>query len=237
MTPKQQDASPRQSPPGPSAPGRRPITSRAQISSLAIGLFSTKGFDETSVDDIAEAAGIARRTLFRYYSSKNEIAWGEFDDHLDELRALLSSIPPEVPIARALVDALVAFNRVPAAEVANHRRRMSLLLGIPALQAHSMLMYADWRQVIAEFCAQRLDLDVRDHLPQTIAWLCLGTALAAYDQWLADPGADLAELLATGGATLAAGLDALNLPGGAHPGGTHRYPGQDATASRGDSSG
>ena len=136
-------------------PGRRPITSRAQISALAIRLFTTQGFEDTSVDDIAEAAGIARRTLFRYYSSKNEIPWGEFDDHLLELRTLLAGIPPETPMAQALVDALVSFNRVPAEELDNHRRRMSLLLGVPALQAHSMIVYADWRQVIAEAASQR----------------------------------------------------------------------------------
>ena len=54
-------------------PGRRPVTSHSQISTIAIDLFTAKGFDETSVDDIAEAAGIARRTLFRYFPSKNAI--------------------------------------------------------------------------------------------------------------------------------------------------------------------
>ncbi len=83
---------------------------------------------------------------------------------------------------------------------------MQLLLGVPSLQAHSMLMYADWRHVIAEFCAHRLGLDEGDHLPQTIGWLCLGTALAAYEQWLAHPDADLDALIRAGCATLAAGL-------------------------------
>ncbi|WP_238421341.1 mycofactocin system transcriptional regulator [Gordonia sp. 'Campus'] len=191
------------------SPGRRPITSRAEISALAIGLFTSRGFEDTSVDDIAEAAGIARRTLFRYYSSKNEIPWGEFDDHLGELRALLAGIPPETPMAQALIDALVAFNRVPPAELENHRRRMSLLLGVPALQAHSMIMYADWRQVIAEFCAGRLGLDANDHLPQTLGWLCLGAALAAYERWLADPAADLEALIEAGARTVADGVAAL----------------------------
>lgn len=190
-------------------PGRRPITSRAQISALAIRLFTTQGFEDTSVDDIAEAAGIARRTLFRYYSSKNEIPWGEFDDHLLELRTLLAGIPRETPMAQALVDALVSFNRVPAEELDNHRRRMSLLLGVPALQAHSMIVYADWRQVIAEFCATRLGVDVRDHLPQTIGWLCLGAALAAYEKWLDDPDADLETLIESGARTVADGVAAL----------------------------
>ncbi|MEE4021514.1 mycofactocin system transcriptional regulator [Gordonia sp. PKS22-38] len=191
-------------------PGRRPVTSRAQISAVAIDLFTANGFEETSVDDVADAAGIARRTLFRYYPSKNAIAWGDFDGHLDAMRALLTDIPPTEPIAEALRRALISFNRVPPAELAGHRRRMTLLLGVPALQAHSMLMYAEWRQVVAEFCAQRLGLSDDDHLPQTIAWMCLGTALAAYDQWLADPATDLETLIITGSRTLAEGVSALS---------------------------
>ncbi|MEP9415643.1 mycofactocin system transcriptional regulator [Gordonia sp. VNQ95] len=192
------------------APGRRPSTSRAQISATAIDLFTTIGFEETSVEDIADAAGIARRTLFRYFPSKNAIAWGDFDAHLDELRHLLADIPDDLPIADAVTRALVAFNTVPPQGADGHRRRMQLLLGVPSLQAHSMLMYADWRHVIAEFCAHRLGLDEDDHLPQTIGWMCLGTALAAYEQWLTDPDSDLESLIRAGCEVLANGVAALH---------------------------
>lgn len=190
-------------------PGRRPATSHAQLSTIAIDLFTAKGFDETSVDDIAEAAGIARRTLFRYFPSKNAIAWGDFDAHLDAMRTRLALIPDDLPIAEALRQALVTFNEVPDAELDNHRRRLRLLLEVPALQAYSMLMYADWRQVIAGYCAARLGVDAGEHLPQTIAWLCLGTALAAYEQWLAAPDSDLIELIEAGSDLLARGIAAL----------------------------
>ncbi|MFW0783966.1 mycofactocin system transcriptional regulator [Gordonia sp. CPCC 206044] len=198
-------------PSAPPALGRRPVTTRARISAVAIDLFTDRGFDDTSVDDVADAVGIARRTLFRYYPSKNAIPWGDFDAHLDDMRSLLGRIPADLPIADALRRALVSFNQVPAAELPGHRRRMSLLLGVPALQAYSMLMYADWRAVIAEFCAQRLGLQHDDHLPQTIAWICLGTALAAYEQWLTHPDADLEALIVAGSRTLAQGVGALPL--------------------------
>lgn len=198
--------------PRPGQAGRRPLTSRSHISAIAIDLFTERGFDETSVDDIADAAGIARRTLFRYYPTKNAIPWGDFDSHLQDMRDLLAAIPADVPIADALRRALVSFNEVGDTELAGHRRRMSLLLGVPALQAHSMLMYGEWRQVIAEFCAHRLGVGATDHLPQTIGWLCLGTALAAYDQWLGHDAADLETLIVAGSRTLAQGLSGLTRP-------------------------
>lgn len=190
--------------------GRRPITTRAIISDTAIEMFSNRGFESTSVDDIAEAVGIARRTLFRYYPSKNAIAWGEFDEQLDELRGRLAALPPETSLADGLRSALVDFNEVPAEYTGSHRRRMTLLLTVPALQAHSMLMYADWRQVIAEYCAGRLGCDPADHLPQTLGWLTLGVALAAYEQWLDEPDAELVDLLDEGARTLVTGLAGLD---------------------------
>lgn len=189
--------------------GRRPITTMTHISDIAIDMFTRDGFDDTSVDDIAAAAGIARRTVFRYYPSKNAIAWGDFDIYLDDLRALLDAIPDDLPIASALQRALVEFNNVPGTELPRHRRRMKLLLEVPALQAHSMLMYAEWRQVIAEFCARRLGVDADDFQPQAIAWMTLGVALAAYEQWLAVDDADLDTLLVNGSRTLAEGVAAL----------------------------
>lgn len=190
--------------------GRRPITTRAVISDTAIELFSTHGFESTSVDDIAEAVGIGRRTLFRYYPSKNAIAWGEFDDHLDDLRRHLDALPAETTLADGLRQALVDFNTVPPEYTGSHRRRMTLLLTVPALQAHSMIMYADWRQVIADFCARKLGLAPTDHLPQTLGWLALGVALAAYEQWLNEPHAQLVDLLDEGARTLVTGLAALD---------------------------
>lgn len=126
------------------------------------------------------------------------------------MRTRLALIPDDLPIAQALRQALVTFNEVPDGELGNHHRRLRLLLEVPALQAYSMLMYADWRQVIAGFCAARLGVDADEHLPQTIGWLCLGTALAAYEQWLADPDTDLIDLIEAGSDLLAVGVAALH---------------------------
>ncbi|OZG27883.1 mycofactocin system transcriptional regulator [Williamsia sp. 1138] len=192
--------------------GRRPSTTKSKITEAAIDLFTESGFDETSVDDVAAAAGIARRTLFRYYPSKNAIAWGDFDEHLQDMRRMLTELPPDMPVAEALQSALLAFNEVPTEHREHHRRRMRLLLGVPALQAHSMLMYTGWRNVVAEFVASRTGSDPSDLIPQTVAWTLLATALAAYEQWLDDPNADLEELLTQGSRILSLGLDDVLAP-------------------------
>ena len=133
-----------------------------------------------------QAAGIARRTLFRYYPSKNALPWGDFDAHLDHMRDLLADLDPGVPIGDALRTALLAFNTFDEQETARHRQRMRVILETAALQAYSMTMYAGWRGVVAAFVAMRLGAKAGDLVPQTVAWTMLGVALSAYEHWLAD---------------------------------------------------
>jgi mycofactocin system transcriptional regulator len=175
-------------------PGRPAATSRAELERVALDLFRERGFDETTVDDVAEAAGIGRRTFFRYFASKNDVVWGDFEHGLSRLRERLAA-ETERPLLDALREAVLAFNRLDPQHEPYHRERMSLILRVPALQAHSTLRYAAWRGVVAEFAAQRLGQPTDSLLPQLIAHSCLGAALAAYEQWLQDEEADLPPLL------------------------------------------
>jgi TetR/AcrR family transcriptional regulator, regulator of mycofactocin system len=176
-------------------PGRRHVTSREELERAAFALFAAKGFEETTVDDIAAAAGIGRRTFFRYFPSKNDVPWGAFEAELERMRVRLKACPAEIPLMDAVRVALVDFNHVPAGQVPLHRRRMELILRVPALYAHSTLRFTAWRQVVAEFAAERTGRRADDLAPQAIAHAVLGVALAAYEQWLDDPAADLGELL------------------------------------------
>ena len=176
-------------------PGRRRATSRAELEQAAFALFAARGFEGTTVDEIAAAAGIGRRTFFRYFPSKNDIPWGAFEDELERMRVRLKACPPEVPLADALRVALIDFNRVAPAQVPLHRRRMELILRVPTLLAHSTLRFAAWREVVAEFVAERTGRRPDDLAPQAIAHAVLGVAIAAYEHWLDDPDADLGALL------------------------------------------
>jgi TetR/AcrR family transcriptional regulator, regulator of mycofactocin system len=190
--------------------GRRRSTTTDHLSNVAIDLFAARGFDEVSVDDVAHAAGIARRTLFRYYPSKNALPWGDFDAHLEHMRVQLAELDPSVPIGNALRTALLAFNTFDETETARHRQRMRVILQTAELQAYSMTMYAGWRAVVAAFVARRLDVAAHDLVPQTVAWTMLGVALSAYEQWLADESVSLTQALDDAFDTVSEGLGALD---------------------------
>ncbi len=189
--------------------GRRRSTTPLHIADVAIDLFAARGFAEVSVDDVAHAAGIARRTLFRYYASKNAIPWGDFDAHLEHLQELLDDVDPQVPLRDALRGALLAFNTFDECESARHRQRMRVILETAELQAYSMTMYAGWRDVIAGFVARRSGTKITDLMPQTVAWTMLGVALSAYEHWLRDESVSLPQALGNAFDVIGAGLDSL----------------------------
>ena len=176
-------------------PGRRRATSRDELEQVAFGLFAAHGFDATTVDEIAAAAGIGRRTFFRYFPSKNDVPWGAFEDELERMRVRLKACPPQTPLMDAIRLALIDFNRVAPAQVPLHRRRMELILRVPTLLAHSTLRFTAWRAVIAEFTAERTGRRPDDLAPQAIAHAVLGVSVAAYEHWLDHPAADLGTLL------------------------------------------
>jgi mycofactocin system transcriptional regulator len=175
--------------------GRPVVTTPGEIEQAAFRLFAASGFEGTTMAAIAAEVGVGQRTLFRYYPSKNDIPWGQFDQTLDRFRQLLDETPDDVPLVEAVQRGVLRFNEYDPDAEPPHRDRMRLILRTPALQAHSVLRYADWRGVIAAYVARRRGLAADDLFPQTVAQVSLALALTAYEAWLDHPDASLAALL------------------------------------------
>ncbi|MFI1293315.1 mycofactocin system transcriptional regulator [Streptomyces sp. NPDC020792] len=176
-------------------------------------MFAQQGFERTTVDDIAAAAGIGRRTFFRYFASKNDLVWGDFQAHLAWLEQLLAAAAPSLPMMDALRAAIVEFNRYDPADVPWHRQRMELILNTPTLQADATLRYAAWRRIVTAFAARRTGLPPSDMLPRLIGHAALGAALSAYATWLAGPGFGSVRSAGHGGTPARSGLRHVGRPG------------------------
>jgi len=187
--------------------GRPPPTTNAEIERVALALFARRGFEATTVEDIAAAVGVGRRTLFRYFESKNDIAWGDFDWVMERLRAALDE-GADLPMMEALRRGVVESNRYPADEEpglrrglnADHRqRRPAGALGAPLRPSGA----AWWRAGRRRGAAKR---------PPTYCagdrYAALGSAMAAFERWVASKDEDLLELIDAAFVALAAGFDA-----------------------------
>lgn len=186
--------------------GRPPSTTHDQIASVALDLFARRGFEATTVEEIAAAVGVGRRTIFHYFRSKNDMVWGNFEWVLDRLQAHLDESDGETSLIDAVRRAALLSNRYPAEQLPELRIRMTLITSVPALQAHSMLRYAAWRQVIAEFAAERLGVAANELAPQTIAHAALGASTAGFTRWVEHPEEDLDRCLETAYRLLAEGF-------------------------------
>jgi TetR/AcrR family transcriptional regulator, regulator of mycofactocin system len=193
------------------ARGRRPSTSREDVARAALELFSRQGYDETTVDEIAAAVGVSRRTFFRYYDSKRDVVWGEFDAELVRLHHELYRAPADQSMMDVLRRAVMATNRFGAGELDELRIRIGLIGSVPTLVAHSAVRYAEWCQVVAGFVAGRTGGRPDDLGPQTVARAALGAATAAFTVWAADGDGDLPSEVDRAFRLLASGFDEPSL--------------------------
>src|SRR3954470_10427232 len=97
--------------------GRPPGTSARALELVALELFAEQGFDDTTVEQIAAAAGVSSRTFFRYFDSKASVLWPAFDREVDELRAAFAEVPDDVPMMVAIRQVVVGVNRYRAADL------------------------------------------------------------------------------------------------------------------------
>jgi len=192
--------------PGPPR-GRRPATSRERLARAALELFARRGYEATTVEDIAAAVGVSRRTFFRYFESKRDVVWGEFDAELARFEAQLAVPADDRPMMDVLREAVVATNRFGAGELDELRIRIGLIATVPTLTAHSAVRYAEWCDVVARFAARRLGSAPDDLGPQTVARAALGAATAAFACWAQTASDDLAGDLDRSFRMLAAGFD------------------------------
>jgi mycofactocin system transcriptional regulator len=173
-------------PPGAPAEG-----TRARVERAALDLFTLRGFENVTTDEVADAAGISRRTFFRYYATKADAVWGDFSGHVARLEALLSATDPAQPVLASVCAAYVKVNDYPGAELPLLRERMQLILTEPALRAHSQVRYAEIDQVVAQHVAARTGDSPASLVPRLVAATTRAAATTAFEAWLADERSSL----------------------------------------------
>ncbi len=123
---------------------------RAEITSQALGLFSERGFDAVTADELADAVGVSRRTLFRLFATKEDIVVAAFDNLGDEALTALRERPAEDQPWTALRHALGAA----AARLEERPPTFFELHGViaqtPALRGRLLEQRDGWRAAIAE---------------------------------------------------------------------------------------
>lgn len=171
--------------------GRPPRTTRRELEVIAMRLFAEHGFDDVTVERIAAAAGVSERTFFRYFPSKAEVLWHQFDVEVEDLRDAFAAVPDDEPMMAAVRRIVVVANRYRAEDIPELRTRMLLVSGVPALSAGAGAHYDAWERAVGEFAARRLGTTANDLVPLAVGRTTLAAARAAFDAWLERGDTDL----------------------------------------------
>ena len=128
-------------------------TARERLAEAAFALFDERGYDQTTVDDITERAGLGRTTFFRHYRSKEDVIFPDHDQLLQQIDERLRTSSHATALA-AVSDAvrLVLLHYIAEGDLA--RRRYALTSGVPALRDREIASVARYQRLFREFIAE-----------------------------------------------------------------------------------
>ncbi|NUK57679.1 TetR family transcriptional regulator [Streptomyces lunaelactis] len=134
---------------------------RRELAAAAMELFATKGYEATTVDEIAAAAGVARRTFFRHFRSKEEAIFPDHDDTLVRAEAVLNAAPahehPLDTVCRGIKEVMRMYAASPAVSVERYR----LTREVPTLREREIASVARYERLFTRYLLGHFD--ERDH--------------------------------------------------------------------------
>jgi AcrR family transcriptional regulator len=159
---------------------RKKQRTREAIVDAALRLFEERGFDHTTIADIAEAADIAPRTFFGYFPSKEDVVFADFPQTLETLGERLRGRPDEetaIEAIRAWIGGLLEERGL----IEERERCRKRVIGeSQALAAHNRALMGQVEELLAEQIARDLGDRPDDVRPRMIASSVIG-ALTALD--------------------------------------------------------
>jgi AcrR family transcriptional regulator len=164
----------------PDAPGRLVLA--------ALELFAERGYDQTTVADVAERAGVTERTFYRYFTDKREVLFSASHVWEDQIIAGIEDADPSLAPLDVVVAGLVAGASVLDERRALALRRAAVLAATPSLQERELLKMTK----LAEAITQTLDKrGVADFDAQLAAETGVAAFRVAFARWIADAAGDL----------------------------------------------
>ena len=156
---------------------RKKLKTRTAIHDAALRLFAERGYEATTIADIAEAADVSRATFFSYYASKDDVVFGDAPRAAEALEALLADLPEGMSTLQAVREWL----RTLAGWLDDDRLPLQrrLTVEIPSVAARRHQIHARFEDIIAAALARELDSELAARLVAASLLGALGTVETA----------------------------------------------------------
>lgn len=179
----------------------RKAATRAALQSAALDLCEVQGFDATTVEQIAAAAGVTPMTFFRHFATKSAVV---MDDPYDPVigEAVAAQPAQLAALERACRGLAAAWARLPTGERADTWRRVRIIAESPTLRAQ---LWQNTERTQAVIARALTDSGVGRQEAQVAAGACLGAVVAALLEWGRSAEGELNDLIAGALAQLSPG--------------------------------
>jgi AcrR family transcriptional regulator len=167
---------------------RKAQRSRETIISEAMGLFAGKGYEETTMEAIAEAADVSPSTLYRYFPSKDLIVLASFTGNTAKFAEVFALRVKDLSVERALAEAIFAVLAVEDQEPKHALLVRSILGQSPAARARLWDYLGEQQRQLSKQLAESLQTAEDDPVVLLTARVALEVLLAAADIWRASKG-------------------------------------------------
>ncbi|MER6175363.1 TetR family transcriptional regulator [Streptosporangium sp. NPDC001681] len=184
---------------------RKKAKTRRAIQEHALRLFAERGYEATTVEQIAEAAEVSPSTFFRYFPTKEDVVVQDGYDSLI-VSALRESSPGATPVDAFRQAVRTVFEGFRAEDFSRAAAVTRLILSVPALRARRLQSAAGTHAAMCTEIASRTGRDPHDLAVETFAAAVIGAMLPSIARWAANPSENLPDLLDTALVRLAAGL-------------------------------
>jgi AcrR family transcriptional regulator len=171
---------------------------RDEVVTVAMELFFKEGYDNTTVDQVASAAGMSRTSFFRYFATKDDIVLGRVDELGRQVTEALVTRPEGEPVWHALRGAFDPLLELSAAAPERWLAVARMLSDAPSLKASQLGRQLAWQDLMIPEVASRLGIanPARDARPRALVAAAIACLNAARDVWTASDGTlDLPTLL------------------------------------------
>lgn len=171
---------------------RRKRQTREALQAAALRLFTERGFDSVTVEDIADAVEVSARTFNRYFPRKEDVVIPDNRERAETLRCALATRPVgEAPLDSVQAAVLAVLESDPQRR-AVRLLQARLLTETPALQAQNLQRQQLWAAIVAEHVAERLGVGADDDPRPRLYGLCtVAVMVSARQAWVqvGDPDA------------------------------------------------
>lgn len=155
---------------------QRTAQTRLDIVRIATVLFREQGFDDTTMTEIAEAAGVARRTLYRYFPTKEDIVFESPREWLEVFESAVATRRPSEPTRDLFLRALLAVMEHVESERDRVVEEFAILQGSAALRARRGRSDDEWISRYLELLAPDVDPDPSGMLQAAVCAMALVAA-------------------------------------------------------------